>query len=225
MKRLQEIDSLRGVAIVLMVTYHFNFDLFWLNLADVDPFGTFWSIIGEITRYLFLGLVGVSIALSGRGHVMQLKRGLKIFAWGLVITAVTWLTVGEGFVFFGILHLIGVSIPIVVLFKHKPCLSVIIAFVVLILGQVLSAIEVQSIWLSPLGFDVKGFYPLDYFPIFPWLAAPLIGLVIGEFLYKDRQPSCLAVINKIPGLSLFGQNALFIYLVHQPLLIGALLLI
>jgi uncharacterized membrane protein len=225
MKRLPEVDALRGLAIVLMVAYHFNFDLHWLNLADVDPFGPFWTVEGNITRYLFLGLVGVSIALSNKGFSDQLKRGLKIFAWGMVVSIVTWFAVGENFVFFGILHLIGVAVPIVSLFKNRPFPAIVVALLALMFAQVFSSIEVQSIWLSPLGFNKIGSNPLDYFPIFPWIATPLVGLVIGEFLYRDREPTFLAVINKIPGLRFLGKNALFIYLVHQPLLIGVLSLI
>ena len=37
------------------------------------------------------------------------KRGLKIFAYGLVISLASYIVFKEGFVYFGILHFIGVE--------------------------------------------------------------------------------------------------------------------
>lgn len=79
--RLIEIDALRGLAIALMLGYHFLFDLVWLDFVDMDLRSGLWSVLARTVLSVFLLLVGVSVALSRRGFKGQLARGAKILAW------------------------------------------------------------------------------------------------------------------------------------------------
>ena len=119
--RLWEIDVLRGVAIVMMVIYHFLWDLHSLGGYDIALRTGFWSYWQIATASLFTGLVGLSLTLSynrereihptGSLWAKYIIRGLTVLTWGLVIGVVTFLALGVGlYVRFGILHLIGLSI-------------------------------------------------------------------------------------------------------------------
>jgi len=122
-KRFWEIDSLRCVAIVMMVTFHFIFDIYYFGIYSLDVHSGFLWWFARLTAFIFIFLVGVSLSLSYSRTILKinyggqknlfykyLKRGLKIFGYGLIITAVTGIFIREGFIIFGILQLIGISI-------------------------------------------------------------------------------------------------------------------
>jgi uncharacterized membrane protein len=58
----------------------------------------------------------------------------------------------------------------------------------------------------------------------PWFGVVLIGLFFGNVVYGDgRRP---AVLEEVPVLARplvpLGRNSLFIYLIHQPIIIALL---
>ncbi|MEZ4658418.1 MAG: heparan-alpha-glucosaminide N-acetyltransferase domain-containing protein [Caldilineaceae bacterium] len=63
--RLWEVGALRGVAIVMMVTYHLMWDLWFFRLVANQTFlSLFWELFQRTTASLFLLLVGVSLTIS-----------------------------------------------------------------------------------------------------------------------------------------------------------------
>jgi len=62
--RLWEIDFLRGIAVVMMIVFHFFYDLNFFSIYEIDlhsgPFPLFLYPIGTT----FLLLVGISLSLS-----------------------------------------------------------------------------------------------------------------------------------------------------------------
>lgn len=216
--RLLEIDALRGLSVLAMLGFHAAFDAMLLGFWTFEPYDWPLILFVRCIQFLFLGLVGVSVALSTRGFRAQLRRGLRIFACGLLVSVATWVIFPQEFVRFGVLHCIGLSIPIVLCFKGKKLGALVLAGFSWFLGYFFAQLTVDTAWFIPLGLTSADFVSLDYFPLFPWLAVPLVGLVMGEWVYKDREPTRLSVLNRAPGLSVIGQHALAIYLLHQPVL-------
>jgi uncharacterized membrane protein len=68
----------------------------------------------------------------------------------------------------------------------------------------------------------------DYVPIFPWLGVVFIGIGLGTLWQRARWglPARLQRLNASPPrvLVLLGTWALTVYLLHQPLMLGALTL-
>ncbi len=70
---------------------------------------------------------------------------------------------------------------------------------------------------------------LDYFPILPWFGLVLVGIFLGNTLYRDykrRFPIKDVSNHPISRAFIFlGRNSLIIYLLHQPILIAVLYLL
>jgi len=102
-------------------------------------------------------LVGISLSLSySRVQKLQtkkelqlkyIKRGLKIFGLGLVITLVSWIYLDEGFIVFGILHCIGISIILAIPFLRFRYLNLSLGFILILLGAILKNLTFDFNWL------------------------------------------------------------------------------
>lgn len=229
--RLWEIDLFRGIAILMMVVFHTVFDISFLGISPVNVSTGFWRYFAYATASLFLVIVGVSLIISYSraeqklsGITLALKfiyRGAFIFGLGLLVTLGTWLYLREGFVIFGILHLIGISVMLSPIFFRFGKLNILIGFACIPVGWIISGMSGPAL-LLPLGIMPPGFASVDYTPFFPWFGMVLIGMGVGQYLYAGgiRQFS----IGQFPDLlvnplSYFGRHSLVIYLVHQPIII------
>jgi len=158
-----------------------------------------------------------------------LKRGIKIFCWGLAITLVTWIFFRQEFIIFGVLHFIGLSIILAYpLLKYKWQNLALGAFFIAA-GFYLKTLAFNFSWLMWLGFIPKYLYTLDYFPLLPWFGVVLTGLFFGNLFYKNNKRIFrIADWSKNYAARFFsflGRHSLFIYLVHQPALIGLIYLL
>ena len=238
-KRFWEIDFLRGLVIIMMITYHLFYDLDFFNVYNIYIGSGFWWYFARIIAAMFICLVGISLTLSySRARIQNpkshlypryLRRGLKIFSWGLIITLMTWIFLKEGFVMFGVLHLIGISIILAYPFLKLRSWNLLIGITFIYLGMYLKNFTFGFSWLIWLGLMPDNFYTVDYFPIFPWFGVILIGLFLGNLLYPSyTRKFNLFDISNFSFIRLFcflGRHSLFIYLIHQPILIILLCLL
>lgn len=241
-QRFWEIDFLRGVAIIMMVLYHLLYNLHYFAHYNINVYSGFWMYFARATATTFIFLVGVSISISfsrtknisshakeARLFLKYLGRGLKVFSWGLIITLVTWIFLREGFVIFGILHLIGISIILAYPFLKLRYWNLLIGLFCIFLGAYLKGFVFNFYWLSWLGLRPAQFYSVDYFPLLPWFGLVLIGIFFGNLLYSDHtrrfQLVDLSFFSGIKVFCFLGKHSLLIYLLHQPLIIAVIYLL
>jgi len=229
--RYPEIDMVRGIAILMMILFHTVFDLSFFGVSAIDVSTGFWKYFAFSTAALFLLVVGISLTLSYArastslsGYRLARKfiyRGTGIFLLGLLVTAGTWLYLKEGFIVFGILHLIGISVMISPLFFRFKKFNVIPGLFFIVIGFFLTTVT-GPVWLLPLGIHPATFWSVDYEPVFPWTGIVLLGMGLGEYLYpggvrKFTLPRIPAFF--IRPLASLGRHSLIIYMVHQPIII------
>jgi uncharacterized membrane protein len=234
-ERFWEIDFARGIAIILMITLHLFIDLLFLKMFDFKLNWHYWFFWQRITASLFLLLVGISLTLSrfnaekfGFGKDRRLfkkylKRGLTTFCMGLMITLITKIYLGEGFIIFGVLHFIGMAIIFGYPFLTLRFWNLILGVTVILIGNHLSNFEFSFPWLLWAGLMPTKFNSVDYFPIFPWFGVVLLGLSLGNILYsKDGRKFKLSDFSNfslVKSLGYLGKRSLAIYLIHQPVFI------
>ena len=232
--RFWEVDAARGVAIIMMIVYHSTYDLDTLGGYDIQSTTGQWALFADVTAGLFLFLVGVSLAISRARTTLTgwnlfrkyLARGLRILVYAVVLTFV-FLALGMGVVAFGILHLIGISIILAYPFLRLRFTNLVLGALIFVAGQYILAqgLDSQSIWLLPFGIVPEGVIMPDYRPLLPWFGVVLIGLFFGNLVYGDGgRPAVTEDEAPLPARPLLplGRNSLFIYLIHQPIIIALL---
>ena len=231
-KRFWEIDFLRGLAIISMIIFHIIYDLNYFNIFKIDIDNQFWTIFRVSIFGLFFLLVGVSLSLSyskNTKFLKYLKRGLKIFFWGMIITLVTVIFMQKGYVLFGVLHFIGFSIILAYPFLRFSYLNLVFAIPIIAVGLYLFDLSFDFQWLLWLGFRPQYFQTVDYFPLLPYFGIILIGIFLGKKLYPnyERRLKLKDSSNKKPVkfFEFLGKKSLIIYLIHRPVIIGIILVV
>lgn len=223
--RIELIDALRGLAVVLMVLHHFMFDL--VQFMDA-PEWLFTNPVFDVLHYVFAGVFITLCGVSSNFSRSNLKRGFISLACAAVITLAT--TLMDMPVIFGVLHMLAVCMLFYGAthkFWEKIPKAVMPFFCVI--GAAVSAycvnnIKIDSHYLWMFGWTYKGFTSYDYFPLFPWIFVFLFGTWIGYFIKENKFPRRFYTA-KVPVLSQIGRYSLWIYIAHQPLLYGLTMVI
>lgn len=238
-KRIYLLDEIRGLAIILVVIYHFFysaamvFGFEWAKtiLTPLMP----WQPLLPIT---FVLLSGIAFNLSRN----NLKRGIRLFVIGMLITAVTAIFMPDQIIWFGIIHFFGLANIICsplkkYILKIPTVLGVILFFLLFVVTY-----NVQSHYLGILpdfavrlpdflystdltmmfGFYTQNFHSSDYNPIFPWIFMFVAGILLGKHVFKLPNALCR---EHIKPLAFTGRHTLIIYIVHQPIILGILYVI
>ncbi len=242
-KRIHMLDELRGFAIICMIIHHTFLDIgdvlglewgytVFDKLCTVQP--VFWAV--------FIIISGICSRLSRNAA----KRGLIVFACAIAVTTVTaFIMPLSGFygaeIYFGILHCLGlcmiiagVIMPLInkINFKAGAAVCALLFAITygienrkLCFGMInLPDSLYSSNLFAPLGFHNSAFYSADYFPLIPWIFMFLFGAFIGKSALEQRLPAFMYKKNS-RALSFIGRNSLWVYLAHQPVIYGILLII
>lgn len=240
-RRYHLIDALRGLALVNMLGYHFLYDVNVICGRDptwyLRPAVHVWQ---QCICWSFILIAGLAFHW-GRRH--NLRRGLFLIACGLVITLVTRIAVPSETIWFGILHFMGCSVLLTIplekaLGKVRPATGLALCFFLFLLLKHVDGGVVgigPFLWrlpaglyrfraLAPLGFPDPGFRSGDYFPMLPWYLLFLCGWFGGQW-FERKESWQRAARLKIPLLSAVGRKTIWVYMLHQPILLGVSMLL
>ena len=235
-KRIWELDALRGLCILGVVAVHLIFDLVDLYGIVKWDYPTWFSFVKDWGGVIFILLSGICATLGSH----SLRRGLVVFACGMICTAVTYYMTRMGFdssiiIYFGVLHCLGTCMMLWCTYKNMPWWALLLQGLVLAaLGLYLDRLldlgrlVTSTHYLMPLGIYWRGFASSDYFPLLPHLGFFLVGAALGKTLYKKKSSLMPKVTGKNPiirFLCFCGKQSLWIYLLHQPILNGICYLI
>jgi uncharacterized membrane protein len=231
-QRLYWVDFLKGLAIISMIVYHTAFNLNLLNIYPIDVYSGLWIVLARFIQFTFLSVVGIAIYISYAKHEnyshflkRQFRRSVILLGIAMGITLVTFFVYPQGYIKFGVLHLISIASILGALLIRYNFLMICLIFISLILGNIFSQISLNTPLLMPLGLMYKNFYSLDYFPLFPWMALVLAGIVIARFMDKHKLLKNFNLLPRFRMLEEAGKRSLIIYLVHQPVLLGLIWLL
>jgi uncharacterized membrane protein len=237
-QRFIELDILRGFAIIFMILLHLLWDLDYFGILPLNK--NFYSL-NIIVPVMFFLLVGICQAVNNNKYQSQpkkmylrtIQRGLWVLNLGILFTLLTAVFLPDRPILFGVLHCIGCCIILSVPFLKLKSLNIVFGILIILAGSVIGTIftgENANIFQLAVGIhqsDIAA-HTIDYFPIIPWLGVCLLGIALGNILYKDNKRRFpLPDLSKYKPTKIFswlGQHSLAIYLLHQPVIAGVLFL-
>lgn len=224
------LDLARTLALLGMASFHFVFDLVMFGHLPFEVIGQgfwhFWAR-GVASSFLFLSGVGLVLAYGQGVDPRRLARRLaRIGGAALLVTGATRLAMGDGFVFWGILHMIAFgTLAGLAALRLPPVLTLALAAVVFWMGWTLELPAFDAWWLLWLGLGAAPVYAVDYVPVFPWLSAVLAGVALGRIAVAQGLWARIRAVTVPEGscwdrLAWPGRHSLLVYLIHQPILIA-----
>jgi uncharacterized membrane protein len=201
------LDEMRGFAILMMIFFHFIYDLNYFGFTDIALFkDTIYILWRYIIVSLFLISVGITLVIRYKKVTLKMFaiRLMKIALVALAISLITYFAFPQQWIFFGILHLILVASFISFFFIDYPRLALFTAFLIFVFNFF------QIINFSWLYFDFLPKNSLDFYPLLPWLALVLIGIFIGYHpIYKK------IFITRFSIIQYLGSHSMIFYITHQ----------
>ncbi|MDP2423678.1 MAG: heparan-alpha-glucosaminide N-acetyltransferase domain-containing protein [Bacteroidales bacterium] len=204
-QRSQYPDILKGVAVILMIQVHIM-ELF----ATEEVFN---SVLGRVSLFfggppaapVFMAVMGYFVAKSTKGFRLNIFRGLKLLLWGLllniglnfhllvkVITGSVQLNPWPYIFGVDILFLAGFSILFLALlrkiFRKQIIPWIVLALLTASATMFLPVYESDQMWIHYLQAYFFGNATWSYFPVFPWITYPVLG-VIFQILDEKYQLS------------------------------------
>jgi uncharacterized membrane protein len=238
-QRFIELDILRGFAILFMIILHLFWDLDYFGILPLN--NNFYSL-NIIVPVIFFLLVGICQAVNNnkyhnqprKMYIRTIQRGLWILNLGMLFTLLTAVFLPDRPILFGVLHCIGCCIILSTLLLRFKSTNVILGALIIVTGLALGLFyTTENPNMVELATGIHepnvAAHTIDYFPILPWFGICLLGITLGNILYKDnkrRYP--LPDLSKHKPTKIFswmGQHSLAIYLVHQPIIAGCLTLV
>lgn len=238
--RIGLVDEVRGLALVGMVVFHAIYDLSVIHIRI--PAWLVWVLSTSglgIATFVFIS--GAVCHLSRN----NLRRGTTCLAAALGVSLVTYALMPDQIIAFGVLHCLGICMLLFPLLRPvlrcmSPSRGILLSIALFLMtnrvpeGRIglpwLFSMELPRQWyqpgfLFPLGFRNADFVSIDYCPLLPWAFMFLAGSFFGIPLVQKRLPPAVYA-TRSRSLAFIGRHSLFVYLVHQPLILvvlGALL--
>jgi uncharacterized membrane protein len=237
--RFDAVDALRGLAMVWMTVFHLSFDLAQFGYLKQDfyrdPFWT-WQRTFIVSLFLLCAGMGQAMAVAqGQSWSRFWRRWAKVMGCALLVTAGSWLMYPQSFIYFGVLHGMALMLVIARLTVHwggwlwaLGAAAIALPFVAaLVLGTQAMA-PVAEILNAPalnwLGFITRKPITEDYVPLLPWLGVMWWGVAAGQWLsHRGYGRATRPLPWALQPLATLGRWSLAYYMLHQPVLIGALM--
>ena len=224
--RYPVIDCIRGFAIIAMIAYHFGFDLNMQGYISQDiNHNSNWQVARSLILGTFLFVAGFSMALATNQNIKRrLIRLVRIAACAVLVSIGSYFMFPDSWIFFGVLHFVLVGSLICWLVMPYQKLLLILAMSLLTVGILYQSPIFNSPFLQWLGMMTYKPITEDYVPLLPWLGLMMIGARMGQlaltksklWLFDYKLSSILLPVQWL------GQHSLIVYMLHQPILLGAL---
>lgn len=243
--RLAYIDALRGIAIVWMTAYHFCFDLNQFGYLKQDfyenPLWT-WQRTAIVSLFLFTAGLGQAVAVHQNQSWQRFwRRWMQVAGAALLVSVGSYAMYPQSFIYFGVLHGLAVMLVVVRLTAGWGRWLWVLGGAVIALKFM--ATGAHAAWpeiefLNHKSFNWLGLVsrkPIteDYVPLVPWLGLVWWGMAAGTWVARWRPhwlgghagpaASAPALAPGVGMLAVLGRWSLSYYLLHQPVLIGLLM--
>jgi uncharacterized membrane protein len=208
-QRRPGIDALRGLAVLLMITQHVAY---WFGVLGAKRVILVTGALGGLAAPIFVTLSGVGLAFTIHRHAEQcdrllILRGALLVGFGYLMNLLTpsWFSPLSWYV----LHLIGTAMILAPLLRRAsdPWMLVLIGLCLI------ATVGVQNLLDTPPrlfnedmaapqkpGGVLRFALAEGFFPLLPWLAFFMAGLLAGRWLLAERKDKIARLALAMLGL-------------------------
>jgi hypothetical protein len=219
-KRTALADLSKGIAVLLMIQVHI-IELFATPQIFSSSTGSFLLFLGgPFVAPIFAVVFGYFIAKSKLTTTQTIIRGIKLFFVGLLLNLALnfnlLLSVYNGKFKVNVLEFIfgvdfllfaGLAIIIIALLKkfleNKILVTIAMSLFFAFLGHILLQFQIENETLKYISAFIYGSSHWSYFPIFPWISYPILGMAIAQIKKKHNLEKIITKKIQI-FLSVFG---------------------
>jgi len=226
--RHDRLDALRGVAIVWMAVFHFCFDLNHFRFIQQnfynDPVWTRQRTV-IVSMFLFCAGFGQAVAWHQRQSWPRFwKRWAQVAGCALLVTAGSWWMFPRSYISFGVLHGMAVMLVLVRLSAGGGRWLWLAGLVALLFPVFIKEPFFDTRAFNWVGLVTRKPVTEDYVPVLPWIGVMLWGMAAGQWLLQRRRDIVAGPIPQVlHPLAVLGRWSLSFYMLHQPVLIGLLM--
>ena len=212
-----------------MAGFHLSFDLSHFGYTRQDFYNDpVWTVQRSciVTLFLLCAGAGQAIALAQAQPWGRFwKRWAQIAICALLVSAGSWWMFPRSYISFGVLHAIAVMLIVVRLTGGWGGWRWPLGLAALLLPLLVSDSFFDSRWTNWIGLTTQRPITEDYVPLLPWIGVMWWGAAAANALLM-RGPRWLegGVPAALRPLALLGRWSLSFYMLHQPILIGLLML-
>jgi uncharacterized membrane protein len=224
-RRIDSIDLLRGVVIVIMALDHvrdyFHFDAFMFDPDDFSQtnLALFWTrFITHFCAPVFVFLAGTSAFLVGKKHGKKylsgwlIKRGLWLILLEVTVIKLAWtFQLDYSFTFLQVIWVLGLSMIVLAGAVHLPRKLLLFSCLLIIISHNLfDSFTPQNTVLQDLWIILHQFGDLNHmklmvaYPAIPWIAVMPLGYCLGALYVPDVDPQKRRLLLRTLGFSLIG---------------------
>jgi uncharacterized membrane protein len=229
--RFDRLDALRGFAMLWMAVFHLLFDLNYFGFIARQDFyrDPLWTLqrTAIVSLFLFCAGLGQAIALQqGQSAARFWRRWAQVVACALLVSIGSWFMFPRSFISFGVLH--GIALMLIVARFAAPLRVWLwpLGLLAVVLPWLVAHPFFDSRWTNWVGLVTRKPVTEDFVPLLPWLGVMLWGLAAGQALLARGAPLLGGPLPRpLAPLAALGRWPLTFYMLHQPLLIGLVLLL
>jgi uncharacterized membrane protein len=229
-ERFDRLDALRGAAILWMALFHLAFDLNhfgWLDPRQNFYHDPLWTVQRSCILSLFLFVAGLSLAVAlhaGQTWPRFWRRWAQVAGCALLVSLGSMWMFPKSWISFGVLH--GIAVMLVLARLAAPLRTGLwpLGALCIALPAFVQHPFFDTRWTQWVGLVTHKPVTEDFVPVLPWLGVLLFGLAAGQWVLRAR-PHWLNAPLSAPArpLAALGRWSLSFYMLHQPVLIAALM--
>lgn len=213
-----------------MAAFHFAFDLNHFGLVAHQDFRTdpLWTVQRTCIVTLFMFCAGLSQAVAARqglGWPRFWRRWAQVAGCALLVTAGSWFMFPRSYITFGVLHGLAVMLIVARLTAGWSAWLWPLGLLAIALPHLAAHPVFNGPMLSWIGLVTRKPVTEDYVPLLPWMGVMWWGMASGGWLLEHR-PQLLqgTLAALLQPLAVLGRWSLSFYMLHQPILIGLVML-
>ena len=215
-----------------MAVFHFCYDLNYFRFIHqnfyTDPL---WTVQRTciVSLFLFCAGLGQAIALAqeqggSRFSPRFWRRWAQVAGCAVLVTLGSMWMFPKTFISFGVLHCIALLLIVLRLTAGAGRALWPLGLLAIALPFVVQHPWFDTRWTNWVGLVTHKPFTEDYVPLLPWLGVAWWGLAAGQWVLAHRRGWVTGALPRALGpLAVLGRWSLSFYMLHQPVLIGALM--